>query len=81
VTIYNADGYISANQLGVYSFNNVTAKPNNDGSITINFGACEDGRINCLPISEGWNYAVRMYEPRQEILDGSWRFPSIKPVD
>ncbi len=80
VTVYNADGYIEENPLGVYSFNNVTATPNDDGSITINFGGCDDGRVNCLPVSEGWNYAVRMYEPHPEILDGSWTFPMIEPV-
>lgn len=80
VTVYNADGFIDENPLGVYSFNNVTATPNDDGSITIHFGDCDDGRVNCLPISEGWNYAVRMYAPRPEILDGSWTFPEIKPV-
>jgi len=80
VTIYGADGFIHENELGVYSFNNVTAKPNEDGSFTINFGGCGDGGDNCLPISEGWNYAIRMYEPRAEILDGSWSFPKIEPV-
>ncbi len=74
-TVYNADGYIEKNDLGVNSYNNFTAKTNKDGSITINFGACDDGRINCLPVSKGWNYAVRMYQPRQEILDGKWVFP------
>jgi hypothetical protein len=28
-------------------------------------------RANCIPISPGWNYAIRMYQPRTEILDGS----------
>ena len=80
ITVYGADGFIKENPEGRYSFNNITAKPNKDGSITINFGACEDSRVNCLPILTGWNYAVRMYEPRKEILDGSWKFPGIKPV-
>jgi hypothetical protein len=80
VTVYNADGYLEANDLGKNNYNNVTAKPNADGSYTINFGGCEDGRTNCIPISPGWNYAVRMYEPRQEILDGSWTFPEPEPV-
>ena len=79
VTIYGPDGFIHENDLGVYSFNNVTAKPNEDGSYTINFGDCGNGG-NCLPISEGWNYAIRLYDPRPEILDGSWVFPDIKPV-
>lgn len=46
----------------------------------MNFGACEDGRINCIPITPGWNYAVRLYQPRAEIRDGNWTFPSIEPV-
>ena len=65
--------------LGIYSHNNVTAKPNADGSITIHFGGDKD-QINYLPIAEGWNYAIRMYEPGEEILDGSWTFPKIIPV-
>lgn len=35
---------------------------------------------DCLPISSGWNYLVRLYRPRQEILDGSWTFPEATPV-
>jgi hypothetical protein len=81
LTVYNADGFIDENELGAYSFNNVTARPNDDGSFTIHFGDCEDGRVNCLPISEGWNYAARMYEPREEILDKSWVFPVPEPVE
>ena len=80
ITVYNAEGFIAENPEGRYSFNNVTSKPNKDGSITINFGACDDDSVNCLPISKGWNYAVRMYDPRSEILDGSWKFPAIEPV-
>ena len=81
ITVYNADGYLEANAQGVNSYNNFSAQPNEDGSITIHFGGCDDGRINCIPITPGWNYAVRMYEPRAEILDGTWRFPSPEPVD
>ena len=80
VTVYDANGYIEENPSGRYSFNNVTAELNNDGSITINFGGCDDGRINCLPVSKGWNYAVRMYEPREQILGGAWVFPALETV-
>ena len=79
-TVYNADGYLEANSLGVNSYNNVTAEPNPDGSTTIHMGGCEDGRVNCIPITKGWNYAVRMYSPREEILDGSWKFPKPEAV-
>jgi hypothetical protein len=79
VTVYNADGYLEANDLGVNSYNDITAESNPDGSCTIHYGGCEDGRDNCIPITPGWNYMVRMYSPRQEILDGSWTFPKPEP--
>ena len=79
VIVYDANGFIPENDLGIYSYNNVTAKPNADGSITIHFGGDKD-KINYLPIAKGWNYGIRMYEPGKEILDGSWTFPKIVPV-
>jgi hypothetical protein len=33
-----------------------------------------------LPITPGWNYIVRLYRPRKEVLDGSWTFPEGQPV-
>lgn len=81
LTVYNADGYLEPNDLGVNSYNNFTAAPNDDGSFTIHFGGCGDGRSNCIPIPPGWNYLVRLYGPRSEILDGSWHFPTPHPVD
>ncbi len=80
ITVYNADGYIDKNDRGAYSYNSVTAKAKKDGAITIHFGGCQDGRVNCLPISKGWNYAARMYKPRNAILDGLWTFPVPVPV-
>lgn len=79
VIVYDADGYIPANDLGIYSYNNVTAQPNPDGSITIHFGGDPD-QVNHIPIARDWNYAIRMYEPEPEILDGTWTFPEIVPV-
>ncbi|MFK8015880.1 MAG: ACT domain-containing protein, partial [Gammaproteobacteria bacterium] len=32
-----------------------------------------------LPIVDGWNYGIRMYEPEPAILDGTWTFPPIRP--
>lgn len=81
ITVYNADGYLEANDLSVNSYNNFSAQPNADGSYTIHFGGCDDGRLNCIPITPGWNYVIRMYQPRAEILDGSWSFPAPQPVD
>jgi hypothetical protein len=79
VSLYNAEGYFEPNDRNSYSVNNITATPNDDGTTTINFGGCADGRPNCLPIMEGWNYLVRYYRPHPEILDGSWTFPAVSP--
>lgn len=81
ITVYNADGYMEPNDLGRNNYNNVTAAPNEDGSITIHLGNCDDGRVNCIPVTPGWSYAVRLYQPRDEILEGSWTFPEIEPID
>jgi hypothetical protein len=46
----------------------------------VRFGGCDDGAANCLAIFPGWNYAVRLYRPRQEVIDGTWAFPAAEPV-
>ena len=78
VIVYNKDGFFEppANAISV---NNVTAKPNSDGTTTIHFGGDPEAP-NYLRIMPGWNYMVRLYRPRQEILDGTWTFPQAQPV-
>ena len=59
----------------------ITAKKSPDGSVAIQLGGC-DGKIqNCLPITPGWNYLVRLYRPRTEILDRTWKFPEAQPLN
>lgn len=80
VSVYNGKGYFEKNPLNAYSLNNITAKKGTDGTVAIQFGGC-DGKIpNCLPIMQGWNYTVRLYRPRPEILNGTWKFPEAQPV-
>lgn len=79
VTVYGADGFLHKNDLDAYSVNNISGVKNPDGSVTINLGG--DGNLpNSLPLTEGWNYTVRMYRPRAEILDGTWTFPAFEPA-
>lgn len=79
ISVYNKAGFFEKNDRNVYSLNNVTAKPNADGSVTVQFGG-DDPSVNCIPISPGWNYLVRLYRPRAEILSGKWKFPEAQPV-
>jgi len=81
VSLYDGAGYYEKNPDNAYSVNNITAQKKADGSIDIQFGGC-DGKIpNCLPIMKDWNYTVRLYRPREEILSGKWRFPDPQPVN
>lgn len=45
ISLYNEKGYFQKNSLNAYSLNNLTAKPNSDGSYTLRFG----GRTTKLP--------------------------------
>lgn len=79
VTLYDAQGWMPVNEFNAYSFNSVTAEKAEDGSATIHFGGDPD-RPNFLPIVPGWNYIVRLYQPKEQILDGSWSFPAPQMV-
>jgi hypothetical protein len=75
ISVYNAAGFFEPNASGVVNINSVTAARNDDGSVTVRFGDGEEP--NTIGIMDGWNYAVRLYRPRPEILDGSWTFPAL----
>jgi hypothetical protein len=80
VTVYNKDGYLQPNPRNAYSVNSLTAKRGADGVVAIQFGGCDDKVENCVPITDGWNYTVRLFRPRREILNDTWKFPSAQPV-
>lgn len=75
VTLYDDKGFMPVTEYNVYSFNNVTAKKDKDGSITIHFGG-DPKADNILPIVSGWNCIVRMYQLGPEIMKGKWQFPN-----
>ena len=78
VTVYNAKGYYEAPENAI-STNNVTARTGPDGSVTLHFGG-DPKAPNHLNIMPGWNYTVRLYRPRAEVLDGAWKFPEPVPA-
>ena len=81
VIVYDAEGHLQKNEYNAYSLNSITATKNSDGSVAVQFGGC-DGKIpNCLPTMKGWNYMVRLYRPRDEVLTGKWKFPEALAVN
>lgn len=81
ISLYNAEGYFESNDLGVNNINSVTATRDEDGAVTIRLGVEPDGHPNYLPITEGWNYLIRLYRPRPEALDGTWQPDAVRPVE
>jgi len=80
ISIYNKDGYFEKNKFDSYSINSVAAKPNNDGSVTVNFGTNNNEKKNFLYVMDGWNYIVRLYLPHKVIQEGKWKFPEPRPL-
>ena len=71
VSVYDAKGYYQKNPQNAYTLNNLTAKKSADQSIAIQFGGCDGQVANCLPITPGWNYTVRLYRPKPPTYSGA----------
>jgi len=80
VTIYNRDGYLEPNPYDSYNLNGVTAEAEPDGTVVLNLSPEGDGLKNHLYIMDGWNYALRLYKPRQAVIDKTWTPPVPTPV-
>lgn len=83
ITVYNASNYLQYNDMGSYSLNSLTATPADDGSYTIYFSSLDkktDSMTNWIWTYPGWSYLVRLYEPDEQILNGTWTFPGLNLV-
>ncbi|OBA71759.1 carboxylesterase [Mycobacterium sp. 1554424.7] len=81
VSVYNRRGFFEPNQKDLYTVNSVTGQRSADGSITVRFVASAEGESppNAIVTPEGWNYLIRLYRPRAEVLDGRWSPPALTP--
>ncbi len=67
ITMYDADGWMFSDRAILNEYN---IEFNDDGTFDASFGECGDNAKNNLPIVDGWNFLMRVYEPRLEELDG-----------
>ncbi len=77
ITVYNKDGYA---QTDTYNINSQFAKKNTDGSVTIYFGG-DPKADNYMETFEGWNFALRLYQPTEAYFDGTWTKPQLELVN
>ena len=65
ITMYDVDGWIFSDDA---ILNEQNIEFNDDGTFDAFFGDCGDDAKNNLPIVDGWNFLMRVYEPRLEEL-------------
>ncbi len=80
ISVYNDKGFFQKNDYDAYSVNSITAHKSADGAIDVQFGGCDGKIANCLPITQGWNYTVRLYRPQAAFLNGKWKLPEAQPA-
>jgi hypothetical protein len=81
ISLYNAKGFFDVTNDGRYcSVNQLTAHKEPDDSVIVHLGPSAKSQPNFLRLIDGWNYTVRLYQPHPEILDGTWKFPTVQPV-
>lgn len=86
VTAYDSSGYFIPNKLERQAIGDRDKLvPNADGSVDLYFQARspgEDKEANWLPVGEGpFNLLMRLYWPKQDIVDGSWTPPPVRRVE
>lgn len=76
ITMYDSEGWMF-NEKAILNKNNITF--NDDGSFDANFGECGENAKNNLPITNGWNFIMRVYEPKLEQLE-NYKLPTLTKV-
>ena len=72
ITMYDAEGWMF-NEKAILNKNNIIF--NEDGSFDATFGECGDDAKNNLPITKGWNFIMRVYEPKLDQLE-TYKLPT-----
>ena len=77
ITMYDADGWMFSDRAILNEYN---IEFNDDGTFDANFGECGDEAKNNIPIVDGWNFLMRVYEPKLEELD-NYKLPTPEKVN
>ena len=85
ITAYDKDGYFVNNPLDRYAIGDRDSlKPNSDGSIDLYIQSENPGseqESNWLPSEDGpFNLTIRLYSPKEAILNGSWHSPLVERI-
>ncbi|CDR33323.1 DUF1254 domain-containing protein [Criblamydia sequanensis] len=86
ITLYNDRQFFVKNPINRYSLGDRSGlKFNEDGSLDIyiqNTSPGKEKESNWLPSPTGlFNLILRLYQPKKEVLEGSWKPPSVQKVN
>ncbi len=76
ITVYDKGGFA---QTETYNINSQFAKTNDDGSVIIHFGG-DPSQDNYMEIFKDWTFILRLYQPKDNYLDKSWKRPELEMV-
>jgi len=80
LSVYDSNGHFFTEDHGSRTVNSLNAVRGADNQVVVQFGGNPQAMANCLAITKGWCYLVRLYRPRAEILGGKWRFPEVQAM-
>jgi len=85
LTMYDAQSFLAANPINRYNIAGwMPLKYNPDGSLDVYIQRESPGKAkesNWLPAADGsFSVTLRMYWPKESVLDGSWKPPAIQKV-
>jgi len=86
ITMYDKDSYLVDNPIGRYALGDRSnMKLGADGSLTIYIQSespGQDQESNWLPSpkGEGFKLALRLYVPKKQVIDASWKPPAVQRV-
>ena len=82
LSLYDDKQHFVANPAGRYNIASTDKlKTNPDGSLDIHIANADPGKGNWLPAPKGpFNLILRVYWPKQELIDGRWNPPGVRPA-
>jgi hypothetical protein len=86
LTMYDKDAFLVPNSINLYALGDRSnLKFDSDGSLTLYIQSGSPGKdkeSNWLPApkDEDFKLALRLYAPKKEVADGTWKPPAVKCV-
>jgi hypothetical protein len=76
ITVYDKGGFCITD---TYNINSQFAKKDANGAVVIHFGG-DKNQDNYMEIFKDWTFILRLYLPKENYMDKTWKRPELKLV-